>query len=487
MSVKRKYNKANIHIGGKFVPTKKGKFIVDAEYVRDDRTDESLIDTLEQSDAAIEANSEAIEETSKEINERIDNMFTDGKIKSDLLPSYVDDIIEGYYYNGAFYLDSEHTQEIQGESGKIYSDISVTPAVDYRWGGSAYVVHHAQADWGQSDATKPDYIKNKPSIPADPVQSDWNQTDDTKLDYIKNKPTIPAAQIQADWNQSDNSALDFIKNKPLPVVEFKKQSNNNRYDLLTDINLSNYGYKSVYIICYNNNNTIYFTGIGTIVSTGSPSIQGIVSIEGYKFLSFYMYHLSDGYVMNLNLFRDTRMPTINSFSWVNNINKTTFENNDYCNVHIYSAFTEYQSTITCLFVVDRSDETQYNNVKDLDVYISPFDTSDLTKARKLLLNGNPVKYKDINNSLLFFHVGNPLNPLQLISVTKLGKKSIQNNYGDIFNRTHELSALTDLDDLITDTALIKDHTYYITGGTDVYLATSNATCIKYSGSVYPVV
>jgi len=31
---------------------------------------------------------------------------------------------------------------------------------------------------------------------------------------LSNKPTIPAAQIQSDWSQSDNTKLDFIKNKP---------------------------------------------------------------------------------------------------------------------------------------------------------------------------------------------------------------------------------------------------------------------------------
>ena len=46
------------------------------------------------------------------------------------------------------------------------------------------------------------------------IQSDWSQSDNTKRDFIKNKPTIPAAQIQADWNQSNTSALDYIKNKP---------------------------------------------------------------------------------------------------------------------------------------------------------------------------------------------------------------------------------------------------------------------------------
>lgn len=42
-------------------------------------------------------------------------------------------------------------------------------------------------------ATSGDYddLTNKPTIPAAQIQSDWNQTDSTKLDYIKNKPSIP--------------------------------------------------------------------------------------------------------------------------------------------------------------------------------------------------------------------------------------------------------------------------------------------------------
>ena len=42
-------------------------------------------------------------------------------------------------------------------------------------------------------ATTGDYddLLNKPTIPAAQVQSDWSQSDNTKVDYIKNKPTIP--------------------------------------------------------------------------------------------------------------------------------------------------------------------------------------------------------------------------------------------------------------------------------------------------------
>lgn len=54
-------------------------------------------------------------------------------------------------------------------------------------------------------------------LPAPQVQSDWNQSDNTKVDYIKNKPTIPAAQVNSDWNAV--SGVAQILNKPtIPTV-----------------------------------------------------------------------------------------------------------------------------------------------------------------------------------------------------------------------------------------------------------------------------
>ena len=41
-----------------------------------------------------------------------------GKVPEAQLPSYVDDAIEGYLYEGHFYADSAHTEEITGERGK---------------------------------------------------------------------------------------------------------------------------------------------------------------------------------------------------------------------------------------------------------------------------------------------------------------------------------------------------------------------------------
>lgn len=60
-----------------------------------------------------------------------------GKVPSSQLPSYVDDVIEGYYYNSKFYKEAAHTTQITGEGGKIYVDLSTEKT--YRYSGSAYV------------------------------------------------------------------------------------------------------------------------------------------------------------------------------------------------------------------------------------------------------------------------------------------------------------------------------------------------------------
>lgn len=58
-------------------------------------------------------------------------------------------------------------------------------------------------------ATTGDYddLLNKPTIPAAQVQSDWSQSDNTKVDYIKNKPTIPtnAEQLPIESGSATNT------------------------------------------------------------------------------------------------------------------------------------------------------------------------------------------------------------------------------------------------------------------------------------------
>jgi len=63
--------------------------------------------------------------------------LVDGKVPAAQLPSYVDDVIEGYLHEGHFYEDDQYTTEITGEAGKIYVDLASSRS--YRWSGSAFV------------------------------------------------------------------------------------------------------------------------------------------------------------------------------------------------------------------------------------------------------------------------------------------------------------------------------------------------------------
>ena len=75
-----------------------------------------------------------ISEKALEVNPVIEAKadLVDGKVPQSELPSYVDDVVEGYYVKaqGKFYKDAEHTIEIQGEESKIYVDL--TANLSYR-------------------------------------------------------------------------------------------------------------------------------------------------------------------------------------------------------------------------------------------------------------------------------------------------------------------------------------------------------------------
>ena len=91
-----------------------------------------------------------------------------GKVPSSQLPSYVDDVIEGYYrtVDGKFYADSSYTTEITGEAGKIY--VSLDTEKCYRWSGTLFIVistpDTVQSDWAQYNSSEKDFIKSKPPI-----------------------------------------------------------------------------------------------------------------------------------------------------------------------------------------------------------------------------------------------------------------------------------------------------------------------------------
>lgn len=88
-----------------------------------------------------------------------------GKIPASQVPGSMDEIIEGYYYNGNFYLDSAHQQKITGEESKIYVDLETNKT--YRWGGTVYVEISESLALGETAGTA--YEGNKGKANADAI------------------------------------------------------------------------------------------------------------------------------------------------------------------------------------------------------------------------------------------------------------------------------------------------------------------------------
>ena len=88
---------------------------------------------------------------SKGQHDGLASLDSSGKVPSSQLPSYVDDVIEGYYYNSKFYKEESHKNEITGESGKIYTDLGNNKT--YRWSGTTYTEISASLALGTTSST----------------------------------------------------------------------------------------------------------------------------------------------------------------------------------------------------------------------------------------------------------------------------------------------------------------------------------------------
>lgn len=101
---------------------------------------------------------------------KVDATKIDGVIPAVNLPSFVDDVVEGYLSQGAFYADQAHQTQIEPETGKIYVDLSADTS--YRWGGSAYTAigrtldaaSQAEAEAGQDNAKYMTALRTKQAI-----------------------------------------------------------------------------------------------------------------------------------------------------------------------------------------------------------------------------------------------------------------------------------------------------------------------------------
>ena len=97
------------------------------------------------------ADSTKIPTTQKGTVNGVAELDANGKVPSSQLPSYVDDVIEGHFYNNKFYKEASHTTEIVGEAGKIYTDIGNN--LTYRWSGTKFTEISQSIALGETSST----------------------------------------------------------------------------------------------------------------------------------------------------------------------------------------------------------------------------------------------------------------------------------------------------------------------------------------------
>lgn len=176
-----------------------------------------------------------------------------GKVPSAQLPSFVDDVVEGYLSGGKFYKESAHTTQITGESGKIYVDL--TTGKTYRWSGSAFVEISQSLALGETSTTAYRGDRGKTAYDHS-LKTSGNPHGVTKSDVgLGNVPNVATNdQTPTFTTANDDTALvsgeklsislGKIARSILSVISLKKQVdelNSNITNLLPQYNLFSNG------------------------------------------------------------------------------------------------------------------------------------------------------------------------------------------------------------------------------------------------------
>lgn len=167
------------------------------------------------------AQSTFIAATEKAANNGVATLDATGKVPASQLPSFVDDVLEGYLNaaDGKFYEESTYTTEIPAEGGKIYTDLSNNKT--YRWGGSVYTEISAGLALGETQGTAYEGSKgaaNAAAIASHTGNSDIHVTTSDKTawnaKYDKPQTGIPSTDmseaVQDSLGKAD-SAIQGVK------------------------------------------------------------------------------------------------------------------------------------------------------------------------------------------------------------------------------------------------------------------------------------
>ena len=134
-----------------------------------------------------------------------------GIIPAANLPSFVDDVIEGYLSGGKFYKtknsDGTYATEIAAESGKIY--VNLNDNKTYRWTGSGYAVISETLALGETSSTA--YRGDRGKVAYDHSQKTGNPHGTTKADLgLGNVENKSSATIRGELTKANvTTALGY--------------------------------------------------------------------------------------------------------------------------------------------------------------------------------------------------------------------------------------------------------------------------------------
>lgn len=160
------------------------------------------------------ADSTKIPTTQKGTVNGVAELDANGKVPSSQLPSYVDDVIEGYYHNDKFYKEAAHTTEITGEDGKIY--VSVDTDLTYRWSGTKFVEISQSLALGETSSTA--YPGNKGKANATDIATlktttAKHTTDITKLNTDTEALRTDLTAVEESTTELKSGKADLIGGK----------------------------------------------------------------------------------------------------------------------------------------------------------------------------------------------------------------------------------------------------------------------------------
>lgn len=197
----------------------------------------------------------------------IAELDANGKVPANQLPSYVDDVIEGYLYDSKFYEESAYTTEITGETGKIYIDLLTNKT--YRWSGSAFVVISETLALGETSSTA--YRGDRGKIAYDHSQDDTKHipagetTDSGK--YLKATATAGSYEW-GDITKSDIiSALGYTPGSSEPIT----------YSAGTGISLSGTTFSNSGVISIATGSSNGTISVNTNGTSANVSVKGLGS------------------------------------------------------------------------------------------------------------------------------------------------------------------------------------------------------------------